>query len=280
MNYTGVFSLVLIVINIWFTYKGLKSHSFFEDNKFQVDKLLVNKEYKRIFSSSFLHLDWSHLFFNMISLWFFSSSIEAALGPIPFLLVYFISIAGGDILSLVVHRNHGDYSSVGASGAVCGIIFATVALFPGMDIRLFGVIPFPGWLYGLLYVGYSVYGIRSKRDNVGHEAHLGGALAGMLAALVFVPSAISENLVTILLIFIPGVVFIYLIITKPSVLMVDNLFFKNHEDFYSIDHRYNAEKQMRQKELDRILEKIYKTGMESLTKKEKEKLKEYSKDAG
>jgi hypothetical protein len=96
--------------------------------------------------------------------------------------------------------------------------------------------------------------------------------------LAFHPAAFAENYFIILVITLPSLFFIYMIITRPHFLLVDNHFFrKREEQFYSIDHRYNAEKRDRQKEVDAILEKIHKKGMKSLTTKEKELLAQYSK---
>ena len=277
MTDTGIIGLILIVVNVAFSYKGFTNQLFFESYKFEVDKLLVNKDYKRLISSGFLHVSWTHLIFNMFSLFFFSGIIEGNLGGPQFLAIYFASLIGGGLLSLLVHRQHGDYSAVGASGAVCGVIFASIALFPGFGIGFFGM-PFsmPGWLYGILFVLYSIYGIKSKKDNIGHEAHLGGALIGMAVALCMQPAAFAENYQTILIIAIPTIAFIYLIITRPQFLLIDNYFYKKHQDYYSIDHKYNAEKKNRQRELDKLLDKINKKGMDSLSKNEKQKLKEYS----
>jgi hypothetical protein len=236
----------------------------------------VYKEYWRLMSSGFLHTGWTHLFFNMFSLYVFSANIFEALGNFNFLIIYAVSLIGGNLLSLFIHRHHGDYSAVGASGAVCGIVFASVALYPGAGVGLFGVY-IPGWLYALLYVLFSIYGIRSAKDNIGHDAHLGGAIIGMLVAIFMHPAALFENYITILVILLPAIVFTWFIITRPHILLVDNLYFKTHRKHYSIDHLYNEEKAMQQRELDRILDKISSTGIKSLSKKEKEKLKEYSK---
>lgn len=279
MTDSGVISIVLIIANVVFSYKGFTNQTFFDGYKFEVDRILINKDYKRLITSGFLHVGWTHLIFNMLSLYFFSGMIEQSLGGVPFLMIYFSSLVGGDLLALFVHRNHGDYSAVGASGAVCGIIFASIALFPGMNIGFFGIpISIPAWLYGVLYVLFSIYGIRSQRDNIGHEAHLGGALIGMLVALCMVPSAFSENYIAILFISIPAIAFIMLIIAKPHFLFIDNFFFKKQEkNFYSVDHKYNQERKNRQLEIDRILEKISKSGINSLSKKEKQMLDDYSK---
>jgi membrane associated rhomboid family serine protease len=274
---TGVVGLILIIINIAFSYKGFTNETFFDGYKFEVDKILINKDYKRLITSGFLHVSWMHLIFNMFSLYSFSIALEANLGELKFLFIYFASLIGGDLLSLFINRNHGDYTAVGASGAVCGIMFASIALFPDMGIGFFGLPIFiPSWLYGILYVAYSIYGIKSKKDNIGHDAHLGGALIGMAVALIIVPSAFLQNYITILIITIPTIIFIYLIITKPHILLVDNFYYKKHTNHYSIDHIYNEEKMNNQKEIDKILDKINKKGMSSLTNKEKETLKQFS----
>jgi membrane associated rhomboid family serine protease len=277
MSDTGIIGLILIIANIVFSYNGLTNNAFYDSYKFKVDSILINKDYKRLVTSGFLHVSWLHLIFNMLSLYAFSGLIESNLGGLHFTIIYFVSLIGGHLLSLFVHRNHGDYVSVGASGAICGIIFASIALFPGMGIGFF-ILPFsiPGWLFGILYVLFSIYGIRSKSDNIGHEAHLGGAIIGMAVALIIEPSAFSENYLTILIIAVPTIAFMYVIITRPHILLVDNFYFKTHRNHYSIDHKYNEEKNNNQKELDKILEKISKKGMDSLSKKEKEKLKYYS----
>lgn len=278
MTDTGIIALILIITNIAISYKGFTNTVFFDGYKFEVDKILISKDYKRLITSGFLHVSWTHLIFNMLSLYLFSGHIESYLGGVNLLIIYFASLVGGNLLSLYIHRNHGDYNAVGASGAVCGIIFASIALFPGMGIGFFGL-PFsiPAWLYGVLYIAFSIYGIRSNKDNIGHDAHLGGALIGMTVALLMQPSAIAANYLTILIIAVPTLVFIYLIITKPHILMVDNFYFKTHKNYYSVDHKYNEEKYNQQQEIDSILDKISRKGMSSLSKKEKEKLEEYSK---
>jgi membrane associated rhomboid family serine protease len=277
MSGTGSISLLIIIINVIVSYQGFKNEQFLDSYKFQVDKILINREYKRLVTSGFLHVSWSHLIFNMLTLYFFSGTLELSLGPAKFLLIYFVSMVGGDLFSLFIHRHHADYSSVGASGAVSGVIFACVALFPAMNIGFFGIVSLPSWLYGLIYVLVSIYGIRSKTDNVGHDAHLAGALVGLTVAILMHPSSLSDNLVPILVIAIPSIVFIFLIITRPHFLLVDNFFYKTHRRNFTLDQRYNADRRDKQKEVDRILEKIHQSGIKSLSKKEREILNEYSK---
>jgi membrane associated rhomboid family serine protease len=269
---SGMISLLIILVTAFVSYRGFKDHFFFEKYEFGVDKVRLYRDYKRLVTSGFLHVNWMHLIFNMLGLYFFAGSLIQSLGPLQFLLIYFASLVGGNLLTLLIHKNQGDYSSVGASGAVNGAIFATIALNP--DIRIMFL---PGWLFGLVYIGLTIWGVRSKRDNIGHEAHLGGAMIGMLTAVCLQPAALFENYITILIISVPTLAFIYLIITRPHVLLIDNLFFNNHKDHYSIDHKYNEKKFTQQQEIDKILDKISKRGMNSLSQKEKQMLKDFSK---
>ncbi len=273
----GIFVLVIIVVTVFVSYKGFTNDRFLEDYEFEVDRILQDRQYYRLVTTGFLHTGWLHLGFNMFSLYIFSGVVGLGLGSFNFLLIYFASLIGGGLLSLLIHRRHGNYSSVGASGAVCGVMFASVALFPQMHISLFPL-PFgiPSWIYALLFVGFSIYGIRSRKDNIGHDAHLGGALVGMVLALVMHPAAFAENYGTILLILVPAVVFVYIIITRPELLLVDNLFYRTQKDVYSVDHEWNMKRSDQQQEVDRILEKISRSGMGSLSRKEKETLRDYS----
>jgi membrane associated rhomboid family serine protease len=274
----GNISIIIILINLASSWKGLTDDRFYERHIFNVDRILINREYGRMITSGFLHVTWMHLIFNLIALYAFSSGIEFYLGSGSYLLIYFASLLGGNLFSLFVHKNDGSFSSAGASGAISGIMFASIALFPGFHIGFFFLpLSIPGWLFGVAFVLYSIYGIRSKTDNVGHEAHLAGAVIGMLIGIAMEPAALRTNYITITAILVPALVFIYVIITRPHLLLVDNSFFKSQQKYYSIDHRYNAEKRDRQQEIDRLLEKIHKQGMKSLTKKEREFLAEYSK---
>lgn len=276
MDVTGIIIFLLIIANVLISWKGFGDKDFFDRYRFSVDGVLLFRQRDRLITSGFLHANWLHLIFNMIALVFFAGTLGAVLDWWGFLIVYFVSLVGGDLLSLFIHRHSGDYSSVGASGAVSGVIFACIALVPGISVGLF-FIPLPGWLFGLLYVLISIYGIRSRKGNVGHDSHLGGALIGMFVALLMRPQALIENYVTILIVAVPMIAFMYIIITRPHVLLVDNFFFKKHQQGYTIDQKYNEDQHNRQQEIDRILDKIGKSGMRSLTKAEKEKLEEYSK---
>lgn len=270
MNDLGIIGLVIILANFVISYTGFKTSSFFNKYKFQVDRILIDKEYYRLISSGFLHANWFHLFLNMLSLYSFIDIMESDLGAIKLCILYFSTLILGNLLALFINRNYGDYSAIGASGAVCGVIFAAISLYPGMKIG-FPLIDFSlqSWLFGVLFVAITLFGIKSKFGNIGHEAHLGGAICGVLIAVLFKPMVLSQNLTTILLIIIPSSIFIAFIIYKPEYLMIDNYFGKKESKHISIEHKYNEEKVDRQNEIDRILEKIKSKGIDSLSKKER-----------
>lgn len=267
---------ILILLNIIISYRGFKDQFFFDKYAFRIDPVTIQKDYKRLVTSGFLHVGWSHLLFNMFSLYIFSGSLESHIGPVNYLIIYTAGLVGGNLLGMFIHRYHGDYSSVGASGAIFAIMFSAIAIFPGMQIGFFFLPSFPGWLFGLVYVLVSIYGIRSRTSNIGHDAHLGGGLAGMLVAVLLYPSVIVENSFALLVVAVPAIAFILFIIYKPEALLIDNYFFKKHH-YLTVEDKYNLNKRNKQQDLDKLLEKIHKGGMDSLSRKEKEMLKEYSK---
>lgn len=265
--------ICILVACIFMSWKGLSNAAFFDGYKFEVGPILGARDFKRIISSGFLHVSWGHLVLNLFGLYAFGAAVESALGTASFLLIYFGSMIGGNLLALFIYRHHADYSSAGASGAICGLIFASTVLFPGMSLGIF-LLPFhiPAWLYGLIYIAFTMWAIRSGRDNIGHEAHLGGALIGMLLAILMRPESLLENYVAILLITVPTILFIIFIIRRPDALLIDNIYYRKHKDFYSIDHHYNAARRDAEREMDRILDKISRSGMSSLSRQEREYL--------
>ena len=211
----------LLLITLLTTYNGFIRRDFFEKYLFQVDKILYQKERYRLFSSGFLHANWLHFGFNMIALISFSWALEFTLGYLSFLLIYFVAMLGGNLLALYIHRNHGDYSAIGASGAISGVVMSSIVLFPEskIGIILLPFIEFPSWIFGLLFIVVSLFGIKSQRDNIGHEAHLGGAITGLILTVLIRPSIALSNWWVILLMLVPTVGFLWLIIKHPDFLI-------------------------------------------------------------
>jgi membrane associated rhomboid family serine protease len=126
----------------------------------------------------------------MLTLYFFAPIVIQSFGDIPFLVIYFGSMILGNIFCLFLYKHQSWYSAIGASGGVSGILFGAIAIFPTIGIYFFFIpIPIPGYIFGLLYFGYSVYMMinPNPQDNVGHAAHLGGAFFGLIYAVTFAP---------------------------------------------------------------------------------------------
>jgi membrane associated rhomboid family serine protease len=269
-------TLFLTLITVIFSYQGLQNKAFFDKYAFNIEGVLKYKEYYRLISSGFLHGSWWHLLFNLYALFSFGETLEMVIGSTNFLFIYFVSLIGGNVLSLYIHRFDSQYSAIGASGAVCGIIFASIVIFPNMEIGMF-LMPFSltSWMYGLLFVLISIYGIKSRMSNIGHDAHLGGALLGMLVAVGLYPESLQANYLPIVLVVTPTLAFIFLIIKRPDYLFIEKFTF-NQKDYKNIDDEYNERKIARQHEIDAILEKISAKGFDSLSEREKEVLERFS----
>lgn len=267
----SIIGTLILLLTAMATYSGFKHSHYFDRNKFMIDGILKNKQYDRLLSSGFLHANWIHFGFNMIALMAFSISLEHLLGVWTFLFLYLASLLGGSLLALYIHRNHGDYSAVGASGAVAGVIFATIILYPTSSIS-FVLLPLEikNWVFGIAYVLISIYGIKSQLGNIGHEAHLGGALTGTVLTMAIRPSVITENWWMILLVVVPISTFLVLLIRNPAMLLVDHYW---GQEVARIRSRKPVKKT--EKSLDEILDKIAQKGVESLSKKEQQLLDKY-----
>lgn len=277
MESLQITTLCVICFNVAFSYFGFKSNFLFDKYKFEVDSILTQKQYLRLFTSGFLHVGWLHLILNMVSLYAFGDVVLIMTGPVKFCIIYLAGLLGGNFLALYFHRHHGDYSAVGASGAVSGIVFSALILIPGTTITVFqGSLEIPGWLYAIGYILITIYGVRSQRGNVGHEAHLGGALTGMLVALGFVPAAFGESYLLILSVLIPSLAFLFVIIKQPHVLWIERRSGSNDGRYHNIDDRYNHNRWMQQNEIDQLLDKISRDGLNSLSQRERKRLDELS----
>ena len=203
MDQMDMLTLGIIVANVLFSMRGFKDGSFFNKYKFQIGPI-KDKDYIRMISSGFLHVDYMHLFFNMYTLYFFAYVVTMRMGRMEFLVIYFGSLLAGNLLSYLYHKNNNYYSAVGASGAVSGILFASILLYPEMRLGIMFIpIPIPAYILGIGYLAYTVFGMKKQLGNIGHAAHLGGAVAGLLLAVVLEPSLLQTRTITFVLLMIP-----------------------------------------------------------------------------
>jgi len=203
MSNLSLITLIIIGANIIFSMKGFNDYSFFEKYKFNIGGI-KRGEKVRMISSGFLHVDQMHLFFNMFTLYFFADVVIYYLNPFYFIILYLGSLLVGNLLSYYFHKNEYHYSAVGASGAVMGVLYSAILLNPNMSLYMFFIpIPIPGYVFGIGYLLYSIYGMKKQVGNIGHDAHFGGAVGGYVITLVLAPWLFKENMLMVGLLAIP-----------------------------------------------------------------------------
>ncbi|NCO64724.1 MAG: rhomboid family intramembrane serine protease [Flavobacteriales bacterium] len=210
MGQLDLVTIIIIAANVIISYKGFIDFGFFEKYKFSIGAISRGEQF-RLFSSGFLHVDNAHLFFNMFSLYFFADVVIGYLGIFSFVIIYIGSLLLGSLLSLYFHKHEYHYTAVGASGAVMGIIYSAILLQPGMSLTFFMIpIPIPAYIFGIGYLLYSIYGMKTKMGNIGHDAHFGGAIGGYIITLMLAPQLFKINLLMIILLALPIILLLVL----------------------------------------------------------------------
>lgn len=180
-------------IYLWIRYSNPIYFERFAEWPYQI---IHRQRYYQIITSAFLHVDIMHLFFNCFALFSFGQVLETLFvrsfgfvsGSIYFILIYFISLLSGSLFTVLFHYKNPAYVAVGASGAVSGIVFSYIIFFPTSTIGFF-FMPMPAYIFALIYMAASIYGMKTRLGNIGHEAHLGGAIGGVIATLILIQGA-------------------------------------------------------------------------------------------
>jgi membrane associated rhomboid family serine protease len=156
---------------------------------------LRRRQYDTIVTSGFVHADLPHLIFNMLTFWFFAFPLEKQIGPVRFALLYVLGLVVSDLGTYFKHRDDPQYASLGASGAISAVLFAAIVYFPWMKLFIIPIpLPIPAPLFAVGYVAYSWYSARQARGRINHDAHLGGALFGLVFVLLTDPAAFGQLL--------------------------------------------------------------------------------------
>jgi len=151
-----------------------------------------------LITSGFIHKDWMHLIFNMLSYFFFAFQLESVFGHWQFGLLYMLSLVLSDLPSVSKHKNDYGYHSLGASGAVSAVIFGAILFDPLNPIYLMFIpIPIYGVVFAVLYLVYCNYASKHSQDNVNHDAHLFGALSGLMITIVLHHEVLPQFIHTI-----------------------------------------------------------------------------------
>ncbi|OAQ40368.1 rhomboid family intramembrane serine protease [Pedobacter psychrophilus] len=191
LNTSPVSSIIFIFTIVTSVYAFYNEETY---GKFMLHPYSVarGKNVYQLITSGFIHKDWSHLIFNMLSYFFFAFDLERQLGHWQFGLLYFLSLIISDIPSVFKHRNNFNYNSLGASGAVCAVLFSFIMFSPLTTLIIFPIpFPIPSVIYGFLFLIYTSYAGRKSNDGINHDAHFYGALAGVFITIALYPEAIK-----------------------------------------------------------------------------------------
>ena len=190
MSIVTIIGIITIITSII----GFRDDNFFYKLQLNPYRLVHNKEYHRLFTHALLHADWAHLIINIIVFISFGEGLLqyftfyfGSSASLIFVLLYILAVATSSFYSIYQNKNNPNYNAIGASGAVSAVVFANIFFNPWHKIGLYGVIPIPGILFALLYLGYSYYMSKKSYDNIGHEAHFYGALVGFLFPILLKP---------------------------------------------------------------------------------------------
>ncbi len=264
---TTICTILIIVLTAFCSFMGFRDPAFAEKFIFSPTDVLALKQYYRLVTSAFLHADLNHLLNNMISLFLFGRVLEAWVGSAEFLVIYFAAVIGGNLLSLWLHRNH-EYRAHGASGGVCGVVFSYVAMFPQGQIMAHMFIPMPAWAYGIIFLIASFIALRRGTDNIGHDAHIGGAIIGLWTTGALQRWAVVENLYWFLILSAVSIALFIYFLKNPMFLPLGSF-----AGSWRLPKRKKARttppKRSETLEVDAILEKISRDGFDSLTHEEK-----------
>jgi membrane associated rhomboid family serine protease len=186
-------TILIIVITVGLSLYAWRNESVFYGWMMNPYDISRKQEWWRFLSSGFIHADWGHLIFNMISFYFFGDIVEQTIGRAAFLALYLLGIALSDVPSYFKHRRSYQYNSLGASGGVSAVIFAGIMFYPLSPIYLFFIpVGIPGFLFAAMYIMYSYVESRRGGSYTNHSAHLWGALFGIAFVMVLFPWVISN----------------------------------------------------------------------------------------
>lgn len=146
--------------------------------------------YFQLVSHGFIHANYIHLLFNMIVFWYFGFALERILGSWRFAIIYFGSMVISAGVSVARRKNSPSFRSLGASGALSGVLFSFILFYPNTTLLAFFVLPIKAWLFAVLFVAISYYAAKNRYSYIDHEGHLWGALSGAGLTILLIPGVV------------------------------------------------------------------------------------------
>jgi membrane associated rhomboid family serine protease len=172
----GILALIVVVSGL-----GLMSMpKIIERNILRPYRVVRQREYAQVITCGFVHADFGHLFFNSLTMYFFGPVLETRIGTPRFVALYFVGLIVSSLGTVYKHRNNPDYASLGASGAITTVLFAYIVYYPLDKITLYFAIGIPGALFAFGYLAYTIWASKNSRGRINHDAHLDGALTGLI----------------------------------------------------------------------------------------------------
>jgi membrane associated rhomboid family serine protease len=190
----GTAALFILAINIGLSLAGLfLVPQIIERCLFRPYEFARGMRRGTAITSGFVHADLPHLLFNMITFWFFGVPLEKRIGTPMFLVLYALGLVLSQWGTYLKHRNNPDYATLGASGAISAVLFASIVYFPTNSLMILPIpVPIPAPLFAVGYLAYSYWSARQSRGRINHDAHLGGALVGLAFVALTDPAAVSR----------------------------------------------------------------------------------------
>lgn len=187
-------AMALFVVMVGASLIGLfLAPALIERSLFRPYWFIRRQEYSTAINSGFVHADLPHLIFNALTFWFFAFPLEERIGTGKFLILYFAALLLSQLGTYIKHRNNPDYATLGASGAITAVLFASIVYTPTQSLLILPIpFPIPAPLFAVGYLAYTYWSARQAKGRINHDAHLGGALTGLAFVALFDPQAYSR----------------------------------------------------------------------------------------
>ena len=275
----------IIFLNLVVSTGGLSNRSFIARYGLAVNKILTQREYGRLWSASWVHTHWSHLLVNTLMLYCIGFGIDWHIGIAEFLFLYLMSQLGGNLIALYTYRSDlsGQCDAVGAAGGVSGLLFASVALFPSLTVMVPIVeIALPVWPLAITFLAVSIFTLRPYSGTMIHDAHLGGAIVGLLLTPLVAPEILQNTLWMAIGILTPTVILFYALVKAPENIAVKTFSLPNGalrswetDEVSDMGHHALAYLTL-EDEMNALLDKINQHGYQNLSYYERERLQSIS----